>query len=410
MQLSFASVDFRRLYPEATEAEWRDWRWQQRHVLSTASALEARFPVSDEEREGLQATRGIFKLGITPYYAALMDPDHAWCPVRRQSIPLPHEARTRPEELSDPLGEDHNRPVPAIVHKYPDRVLFLALDRCSVYCRHCTRRRLTGQETTDLDKHTVEQGLAYVRAHPEVRDVLISGGDPFLLPNEKLGALVAALRAIPHVELIRIGTRVPVCNPFRIDDGLCRALRAAEVFVVTHFNHPKELTAEAREGCERLVDHGVPVENQTVLLRRLNSSARLIRDLNHRLLRMRVRPYYLHQGDVAEGLDHLRTPVATGIDILEQLRGHTSGLAVPHLAVDLPDGGGKVTLQPSYLVSQSAETATFRNYKGEIYRYPEPLERDVSVPYDAVWYPAPPAAPAPVARSLPVLPQGVAQG
>ncbi|MFM2153641.1 MAG: hypothetical protein RL199_2076 [Pseudomonadota bacterium] len=386
MQPSFDTVDFRALYPEAAEADWRDWRWQQRHVLSTLDALAARFPVSDEERRGLEATKGIFKLGITPYYAALMDPANDWCPVRRQSIPLPHEARTRPEELSDPLGEDHNRPVPAIVHKYPDRVLFLALDRCSVYCRHCTRRRLTGQETTDLDRHTVAQGLDYVRAHPEVRDVLISGGDPFLLSTEKLGELVRSLRAIPHVELIRIGTRVPVCNPFRIDDALCRALRAAEVFVVTHFNHPKELTAEAREGCERLVDHGVPVENQTVLLRRLNSSARIIRDLNHGLLRMRVRPYYLHQGDVAEGLDHLRTPVATGVDILEQLRGHTSGLAVPHLAVDLPDGGGKVTLQPNYLVSQSGDHATFRNYKGELYRYPEPLERDVSVPYDMVWY------------------------
>jgi lysine 2,3-aminomutase len=315
-----------------------------------------------------------------------MDPEHDWCPVRRQAIPLPQEATVHPGELSDPLGEDHNRPVPAIVHKYPDRVLFLALDRCSVYCRHCTRRRLTGHENTDLDKRAIEDGLGYIRAHPEVRDVLISGGDPFLLATEKLRALLVGLRAISHVELIRIGTRVPVCNPYRVDDALASVLRENEAFVVTHFNHPKELTAEARTACERLVDHGVPVENQSVLLRRLNSSARIIRDLNHRCLRIRVRPYYLHQGDVAQGLDHLRTPVAKGIEIIEALRGHTSGLAVPHLAVDLPDGGGKVTLQPSYLVSQSEDAATFRNYKGEMYRYPEPVERDCSVPYDEIFY------------------------
>jgi lysine 2,3-aminomutase len=382
MQFRFPTTDWRTAYPEASESEWRDWRWQQRNVISTVEELERRVPLSDDERLGLAATRGIFKLGITPYYAALIDREHPWCPVRRQSIPLPAEARVRPGELADPLGEDHNRPVPAIVHKYPDRVLFLALDRCSVYCRHCTRRRLTGQEETDLDRSTIREGLEYIRAHPEVRDVLVSGGDPFLLGTEKLRGMLREIRAIPHVELLRIGTRVPVCNPFRVDDALARVLRESEVFVVTHFNHPKEQTAEAREACERLVDHGVPVENQAVLLRRLNSSTRIIKELNHRCLRMRVRPYYLHQGDVAQGLDHLRTPLAKGLEILEALRGHTSGLAVPHLAVDLPDGGGKVTLQPTYLVSQSESASTFRNYKGELYDYPEPEERDCSVPYD----------------------------
>ncbi len=395
MRLSFPATDHRARFPEASAEEFRDWRWQQRHVISDAQDLGRRFPLAPEERLGIARTKGLFKLGITPYYAALMDEQHLWCPVRRQAIPLPNEATVRPEELADPLGEDHNRPVPAIVHKYPDRVLFLALDRCSVYCRHCTRRRLTGQETTDLDRHTMEEGLGYVRAHPEVRDVLVSGGDPFLLSTERLQALLTGLRAIPHVELIRLGTRVPVCNPFRVDDALAKVLREAEAFVVTHFNHPKELTLEAKEACERLVDHGVPVENQTVLLRRINSSARIIRDLNHRLLRIRVRPYYLHQGDVAQGLDHLRTPLAKGIEILEQLRGHTSGLAVPHLAVDLPDGGGKVTLQPTYLVSQSESSARFRNYKGETYDYPEPIERDCSVPYDDLFYAADEPAPTP---------------
>lgn len=403
MHLRFPTTEWRHAWPEVAESEWRDWRWQQRHAISTVDELARRIPLTDEERRGLDATRGIFKLGITPYYAALADPTHPWCPVRRQSIPLPDEATVRPGELADPLGEDHNRPVPAIVHKYPDRVLFLALDRCSVYCRHCTRRRITGQETTDLDRHTMAEGVAYVRAHPEVRDVLISGGDPFLLSTDRLGELVRTLREIPHVEMIRIGTRVPVCNPFRVDDALAKVLRASEVFVVTHFNHPKEVTAEAKEACERLIDHGVPVENQAVLLRRLNSSARVIKDLMHRCLRMRVRPYYLHQGDVAQGLDHLRTPIAKGVEILEQLRGHTSGLAVPHLAIDLPDGGGKVTLQPTYLVSQGEHTATFRNYKGEIYDYPEPVERDCSVPYESVFYGDAARDEAPRRRSLQVV-------
>lgn len=386
MRLDFPKTDWRRGWPEVSESEWRDWRWQQRHVITTVDELERRVPLTDIERRAIALTRHIFKLGITPYYAALIDPTEHWCPVRRQSIPLPDEATVREGELLDPLGEDHNRPVRAIVHKYPDRVLFLALDRCAVYCRHCTRRRITGQETTDLDKGTMEEGLAYVRAHPEVRDVLISGGDPFMLSTEKLGRLLDELRAISHVEMIRIGTRVPVCNPFRVDDVLAQTLRRAEAFVVTHFNHPREVTQEAREACERLVDHGVPVENQTVLLRRLNSSARIITDLNHRLLRIRVRPYYLHQGDVAQGLEHLRTPIAKGIEILEQMRGHTSGLAVPHLAVDLPDGGGKVTLQPNYVLSLGERETTLRNYKGEVYRYPEPEARDCSVPYDDVWY------------------------
>lgn len=386
MKLEFPRTDWRACYPEASEAEWRDWRWQQRHVIRDAVSLARRVPLTDEERRGCQATRSVFRLGITPYYAALIDPAHPWCPVRRQAIPLPQEARVRSGELLDPLGEDHHRPVRSIVHKYPDRVLFLALDRCSVYCRHCTRRRITGQEETELDRDALAEGLDFVAAHPEVRDVLVSGGDPFLLATPRLDALLSALRRIPHVELIRLGTRVPVCNPFRVDEELARALRRSEAFVVTHFNHPKELSAEAREACERLVDHGVPVENQAVLLRRLNSDAQVIRDLNHRCLRMRVRPYYLHQGDVAQGLDHLRTPLAKGIEILEALRGHTSGLAVPHLAVDLPDGGGKVTLQPTYLVSQGEHEAVFRNYRGEAYRYPEPEERDCSVPYNEVFY------------------------
>jgi lysine 2,3-aminomutase len=301
-------------------------------------------------------------------------------------IPVQAEARVRPGELLDPLGEDHTRPVPAIVHKYPDRVLFLALDTCSVYCRHCTRRRITKGGEAELNKEELRRGVDYVRAHPEVRDVLISGGDPFLLSETRLDELLAPLRAIPHVEIIRIGTRVPVCLPMRVGESLARLLRRhAPLFVVTHFNHPKEVTPEAREACELLVDHGVPVENQAVLMRRLNSEASIIRELSHALLRMRVRPYYLHQMDVAQGLEHLRTPLSKGVEILEQLRGHTSGLAVPHLAVDLPDGGGKVTLQPEYLLERVPGGTALRNYKGERYVYPEPEETDCSCPYQEVW-------------------------
>ncbi|WP_420806380.1 KamA family radical SAM protein [Vulgatibacter incomptus] len=378
---------WRELFPDATEAEWNDWRWQARRSIRTLEELERFVSLTEDERAGVVETASIFKLAITPYYLTLIDPEHPFCPVRRQAIPSSAEARVAPGELADPLGEDLHRPVTSIVHKYPDRVLLLALDRCSVYCRHCTRRRITGQPETEIDRSTIAEAVDYLHAHPEVRDVLISGGDPFLLATSRLDELLGAIRAVPHVQMIRIGTRVPVCTPMRVDDELCRVLRKhAPVFVVTHFNHPKELTADSGAACERLVDHGVPVENQAVLMRRINSDARILTDLSHRLLERRVRPYYLHQMDVAEGLEHLRTPIRTGVDILEKMRGWTTGLAIPHLAVDLPGGGGKVTLSPQYAVEFTERETTFRNYRGERYRYPEPVEQDVSCPYDEVFY------------------------
>ncbi|EPX64462.1 Lysine 2,3-aminomutase [Cystobacter fuscus DSM 2262] len=374
------------LFPEATDAQWADWRWHQRNAVRNLAQLEKVIPLTPDERAGVQETSSLFRVGISPYYLSLIDRDHPLCPIRMQSIPVRAEARVRPGELEDPLGEDKTRPEEAIVHKYPDRVLFLALDTCSVYCRHCTRRRITKGGEAELSKEQMRRGIEYIRQHPEVRDVLISGGDPFLLTEERLEELLAPLYDIPHVEMVRIGTRVPVCLPMRVTDSLARLLRRyAPVYVVTHFNHPKEVTPEAREACERLVDHGVPVENQAVLMRRLNSDARIIQELSHALLRIRVRPYYLHQMDVAQGCEHLRTPLAKGVEILQQLRGHTSGLAVPHLAVDLPGGGGKVTLQPDYVVERGTHDTVFRNYKGERYVYPEPEELDCSCPYDAVW-------------------------
>lgn len=367
-------------------SDWGDWRWQMRNSIRTLEALERCIPLTSDERAGCQETVELFRMGISPYYLSLIDRDHPFCPIRMQAIPTRAEARTRPFELEDPLGEDKHRPVSAIVHKYPDRVLFLALDSCSVYCRHCTRRRITKGGEAELGRGELEKGLEYIRKHSEVRDVLISGGDPFLLTESRLEELLAPLHAMPHVEMIRIGTRIPVCLPMRVTDALAKLLRKyAPVYVITHFNHPKELTPEAKAACELLVDHGVPVENQAVLMRRVNSDARIIKELSHALLRARVRPYYLHQMDVAQGLEHLRTPISKGVEILEALRGHTTGLAVPHLAIDLPGGGGKVTLQPEYRVESSPTRTVFRNYKGESYAYPEPEETDCSCPYDEVW-------------------------
>jgi lysine 2,3-aminomutase len=395
----------RNSFPGVSDADWGDWRWQQRHMLRTAADLERLLHLTPAERRGLEGAAGRFRVGATPYYASLMDPDHPACPVRMQVVPVAAEVEEAKGDLRDPVGEDGHRPVRAVVHKYPDRVLFLAADHCAVYCRHCTRRRITGGEEGAFDRDSATEGIAYVRAHPEVRDVIVSGGDPLALADERIGWLLEELRAIPHVQILRLATRAPVVNPMRVTDGLAAFLRRlAPLFVVTHFNHPKECTDEARAACERLVDRGVPVENQTVLLRRVNSSPRTIADLNQRLLAWRVRPYYLHQGDLAEGTAHLRTPLATGLEILERMRGHTSGLAVPHLAVDLPGGAGKVTLQPGWLlgpgdpdVPPAIATGSaaapgralghwLRSWSGRPIFYPEPPEIDCTCPYDEVFY------------------------
>jgi lysine 2,3-aminomutase len=374
-------------FPGVSEAQWRDWRWQHRAALHGTEDLGRLVALTDDERRGLAVSAGRFRVAVTPYYAALMDPEHPFCPVRMQAIPVAAEGEPVLGDLHDPVGEDTHRPARAIVHKYPDRALFLAVDRCSVYCRHCTRRRITGGDEGAFDKGMIEEGLAYVRSHPQVRDVIVSGGDPLVLSDDRLETILAGLRAIPHVQLVRVATRAPVTCPMRVTDDLARLLRRfAPLFVITHFNHPKECTEEAREACERFVDHGVPVENQSVLLRRVNSSARILQDLNERLLTFRVRPYYLHQGDLAEGTAHLRTPLDAGVAILEAMRGRTSGLAIPHLAVDLPGGGGKITLQPRWETGREGNVQVFRNWRGESYRYPDPPQRDVSCPYEDVYY------------------------
>jgi lysine 2,3-aminomutase len=391
--------------PAVSDADWGDWRWQQRHALRTADDLARVVDLTDDERRGLSGAAGRFRVAATPYYASLMDPHHPHCPVRMQVIPTAAETEEAPGDLRDPLGEDGRRPVRAVVQKYPDRALFLAADHCAVYCRHCTRRRITGGEEGAFDRESADEGIAWVRSRPEIREVVVSGGDPLALADERIGHVLEELRSIPHVEVLRLATRAPVVNPMRITDALATRLRRlAPLFVVTHFNHPKECTPEARAACERLVDRGVPVENQTVLLRRVNSTARIVADLNRRLLSWRVRPYYLHQGDLAEGTAHLRTPLATGLEILEGLRGRVSGLAVPHLAVDLPGGSGKVTLQPGWLLGPGdpavppavatgvaaapgrARGHWIRSWRGRPVFYPEPPEADCTCPYDEVFY------------------------
>ena len=371
---------------DVADEQWHDWRWQLGHMLTSADELARAIALSPEERAGLAASAELFRVGITPYYASLMDPAHASCPIRMQAIPRAVEADVRAEELRDPLGEDTHNPAPSIVHKYPDRVLFLVVDRCGIYCRHCTRRRLVGGDepptTADL-----EAGLEYIARTPRVRDVLLSGGDPLLLSTRRLGYLLGRLRQIAHVETIRIGTRLPVVCPMRIDAELCAMLRQHHpVFVNTHFNHVKELTPEARAGCERLVDAGVPVGNQTVLLRGVNSSVRSLRALMRGLLRARVRPYYLFQGDTVIGTDHLRTPVETAQELYRGLRGWMNGMAVPMLVLDAPGGGGKVPIVPDYIESLDDQRVVVRTYRGDRVEYPQPRARDCSVPYDAVWF------------------------
>ncbi len=371
---------------DVAEADWNSWRWQLAHMLTTATDLARVVALSDGERAGLAASAQLFRVGITPYYASLMDPAHASCPIRMQAIPAVAEADIRDEELRDPLGEDTHNPAPSVIHKYPDRVLFLVVDRCGIYCRHCNRRRLVGGDEPPTTAE-LEAGLDYIAKTKRIRDVLLSGGDPLLLSTRRLDYLLGRLRAIRHVETIRIGTRLPVVCPMRIDDELTAALKKHHpLFINTHFNHVKELTPEAVRGCERLVDAGIPVGNQTVLLRGINSSTRSLRGLMRALLRARVRPYYLFQGDTVIGTDHLRTPVETAQALYRDLRGWMNGMAVPHLVLDAPGGGGKVPIAPNYIEHLDEREVIVTNYRGLRVSYPQPRVRDCSVAYDAVQF------------------------
>lgn len=365
----------KRFYPDATKADWNDWRWQIRHRIKTLKDLARIFALSEDETTAIQRHSGSLPVGITPYYASLMSRDDATEPLRRTHLPVNGEYLKVRGEYDDPLGEDHDAKVPGLVHRYPDRVLFLTTGFCSTYCRYCTRSRMVGDTGGDLTFNYAqwEQALEYLRGHTEVRDVLLSGGDPLTLADEKLDWLLSRLRAIPHIEFIRIGTKVPMVLPQRITRGLVKMLRKYHpLWMSLHVTHPNELTPETKESTARLADAGIPLGSQTVLLKGVNDTLPVIKSLMHGLLRYRVKPYYLYQSDPISGSSHFRTPVSTGLEIIQGLRGHTTGYAVPHLVIDAPGGGGKIPLLPDYLIGRDGEDLVFRNFEGRVYRYADP--------------------------------------
>ena len=350
---------------------WRDWTWQLKNRLTTTKQLEQLMELTPDERAGCEHANQKLALAITPYFFNLIDRRDPDCPIRKQVIPRAAEQVVSDGEMLDSLGEDEHSPVSGLVHRYPDRVLFLVTDRCAAYCRYCTRSRLVSN-AQDYNFHPeYEEGLRYIAAHPEIRDVLLSGGDPLLLSDAKLEHLLSRLRAIPHVEFIRIGSRIPVFLPQRITPELCAILRRhGPVWMSIHVNHPRECTADLRAACERLAFAGVPLGNQSVLLRGINDDVDVMKALVHRLLRMRVRPYYLYQMDLITGGAHFKASVRKGIEIIQALRGHTTGYAVPQFVIDAPGGGGKVPLNPDYVESVDDDAIVLRNYEGRLYRYP----------------------------------------
>ncbi len=358
---------------DVSDADWNDWRWQMKHRITTPEQLQKFLPtLTPEESAGAQLANHKLALGITPYFFNLIDPADENCPVRRQVVPRLEETHTASWEMSDPCGEDSHSPVPGLVHRYPDRVLFLVTDRCASYCRYCTRSRLVSN-ASGYDFHPeYDRQIAYIAEHPEIRDVLLSGGDPLLLSDEKLENLLSRLRAIPHVEFLRIGTRIPVFLPQRITPELCAMLKQFHpLFISVHVNHPRELTTEVRDALGRLADAGIPLGNQSVLLKHVNDDADVMKALVQKLLMCRVKPYYLYQCDLISGSAHLRASVAKGLEIMEKLRGHTTGYAVPTYVIDAPGGGGKVPINPEYVLCRNAGRVLIRNFEGKIFEYPE---------------------------------------
>jgi lysine 2,3-aminomutase len=359
------------LWQHVPESDWRDWNWQLKSRITSAAQLEQFMTLTPEEKAGCMFANHKLALAITPYFFNLIDRQDPACPIRRQVIPRGEEMVMAEEEMLDSLGEDAHSPVPGLVHRYPDRVLFLVTDRCAAYCRYCTRSRLVSN-AQDYNFHPEhERALRYIEAHPEVRDVLLSGGDPLLLSDRKLDHLLGRLRAIRHVEFIRIGSRIPVFLPQRITPELCEIFKKhGPVWMSIHVNHPKECTQELKDACERLAYAGVPLGNQSVLLRGVNDEVDVMKALVHRLLRMRVRPYYLYQMDLITGGSHFKVDVRKGIEIIRALRGHTTGYAVPQYVIDAPGGGGKVPINPEFIEKITDDEVVFKNYQGETFRYP----------------------------------------
>ena len=365
------------LFPEVTDIQWNDWKWQVRNRIETLEQLKKYIHLTEEEEEGVKKSLETLRMAITPYYLTLIDPENPNCPVRKQAIPTGAEVHKADADLLDPLHEDEDSPVPGLTHRYPDRVLFLITDMCSMYCRHCTRRRFAGQSDASTPQDNIERAIEYIANTPQVRDVVLSGGDALLISDDKLEYIISRLRDIPHVEIIRIGSRTPVVLPQRITENLVNMLKKYHpVWLNTHFNHSDEITPEAEAAVARLANAGVPLGNQSVLLKGVNDCVHIMKKLMHNLVKNRIRPYYIYQCDLSMGLEHFRTPVSKGIEIIENLRGHTSGFAVPTFVVDAPGGGGKTPVMPQYVVSQSPGKVVLRNFEGVITTYTEPTHYD----------------------------------
>ncbi|OGS43623.1 MAG: lysine 2,3-aminomutase [Euryarchaeota archaeon RBG_13_57_23] len=364
------------LWKDVSKKDWDDWHWQLRNRITTVDQLKQVINLTREEEEGVHESLKVLRMAISPYFAALMDPDDPHDPIRMQAVPTISELDFSKSDMEDPLFEDVDSPAPGLTHRYPDRVLFLITDMCGNYCRHCTRRRFAGQTDRHRDRSAIDASIKYIKEHEEVRDVLLSGGDALMVSDAFLEDIIRRVRAIDHVEIVRIGSRAPCTLPQRITPELCKMLaKYHPLWLNTHFNHPKEITPESKRAVEMLADHGIPVGNQTVLLKGLNDCPTIMKKLNQELVKIRCRPYYYYQCDISKGLEHFRTDVAKGIEIQEALRGHTSGFSVPTFIVDAPGGGGKIPVAPTYLISMSDKKVVLRNYEGGTFSYPQPKDR-----------------------------------
>lgn len=359
------------LFGHINDEDWNDWRWQVKNRITTLEELKNYITLNKEE-DDVQILQE-YRMAITPYYLSLIDPEDPYDPIRKQAIPTIHELERYCGDLEDPLHEDIDSPVPGLTYRYPDRILFLITENCSMYCRHCTRRRFAGHPDKAPPQSQIDDCIEYIRKTPSIRDVLLSGGDALLMSDKKLEDILKKLKEIPHVEIIRIGSRAPVTNPYRINPELCEILKKYHpIWFNTHFNHPNEITEDSTRACEMLADAGIPLGNQSVLLRGVNDCVHVMKKLVQQLVKIRVRPYYIYQCDLSVGLGHFRTSVAQGIEIIEGLRGHTSGLCVPTFVVDAPGGGGKIPVMPDYTISQGNKRVVLRNFEGVITTYEEP--------------------------------------
>lgn len=350
--------------------EWKDWKWQLKNRITTLEELKKLISLTPSEEEGIKRSKGRLAMAITPYFFSLIDKTNPNCPIRKQAIPRIEEFSISTHDLVDPCGEDNHSPVPGLVHRYPDRVLLLVTDSCAMYCRYCTRRRMVGEEMPPMSIEQFDAAYKYIKSKRAIRDVLISGGDPLMLKTEHLEYYLKKLRSISHLDIIRLGTRVPVTLPMRVDKELVDMLKKYHpVYMSIHFSHPREITQDVKDACAMLADAGIPLGSQTVLLKGINDKPSVMKRLMQELLRIRVRPYYIYQCDMVIGTGHFRTQVSVGINIIEKLRGHTSGYAVPTFVVDAPGGGGKIPVGPTYLISQAKDRVTLRNYQGNIFEY-----------------------------------------